>query len=91
MRNAKVDANQTEIVKHLRKLQASVQILSAVGKGCPDLLVGYKGHNILMEVKVKKGKLTPDQVVWHLTWHGAVVIVRTPAEAEAALRLYADA
>jgi hypothetical protein len=91
MRAAKVDANQTEIVKHLRALEASVQILSTVGKGCPDLLVGYEGHNILMEVKVKKGKLTPDQVVWHNGWRGIVIIVRTPAEAEAALRLYADA
>ena len=47
----KVDSNQTRVVKALRELGATVQHLHAVGKGCPDLLVGYKGSNYLLEVK----------------------------------------
>ena len=50
-RAAKVDANQTEIVKALRQVGASVQSLAATGKGCPDLLVGIRGLNFLIEVK----------------------------------------
>ena len=82
MRNARVDKNQTEIVKALRKIGCTVQHLHAVGKGCPDLLVGYKGFNILLEVKdggksISAQKLTEDQVVWHRSWNGHVDVVNT--------------
>lgn len=50
-RAAKVDDNQVEVVRKLRLLGASVTDLSAVGAGCPDLLVGYRGANYLLEVK----------------------------------------
>ena len=79
-RAAKIDANQTEIVKALRQVGASVQSLAATGKGCPDLLVGFRGVNWLMEVKdgnkVKsQRKLTDDQVVWHELWRGQVCVI----------------
>lgn len=82
----KVDSNQTRVVKALRDLGATVQHLHAVGKGCPDLLVGYKGSNYLLEVKdggkpESQRKLTPDQVIWHYDWKGQVAIVTNPQEA----------
>jgi hypothetical protein len=77
----KIDINQPQIVKDLRAEGASVQILSAVGKGCPDILVGYNEVNYLMEIKYLKGTLTDDQRVWHSTWLGKVYIVRTSQEA----------
>lgn len=72
---AKVDDNQAEIVAAFRSLGAIVQLLHAVGSGCPDLLVGYCGRNILVEVKdgakpPSKRKLTPAQVKWHASWRG---------------------
>ncbi|MCG3770463.1 MAG: hypothetical protein JW384_01613 [Nitrosomonadaceae bacterium] len=86
MRAAKIDANQTEIVTALRKIGATVQILSAVGQGCPDLLIGYKGKNYLVEVKdgskpPSQRKLTPDQVVWHRDWKGQVDVLSSVGEA----------
>jgi hypothetical protein len=81
VRAAKIDRNQPEIVKALRDAGASVQILSTVGKGCPDLLVGYNEVNYLLEVKYEDGKLTPDQRVFHAQWNGKVHIVRTSQEA----------
>lgn len=82
----KVDSNQSKITKALRDLGATVQHLHAVGKGCPDLLVGYKGGNYLLEVKdgekpESQRKLTPDQVIWHYDWAGQVAIVTSPKEA----------
>ncbi len=77
---AKVDANQPEIVAALRKVGASVQSLAAVGTGVPDLLVGYRNQNHLLEVK-DGGKvpsarlLTADQLGWHANWSGPVSIV----------------
>ncbi len=80
-RNARVDANHSMIVAALRQVGASVQDLAKVGQGCPDILVGYRGQNYLMEIKVNRGKPTPAQVVWHMTWQGQVVVVRDVDEA----------
>lgn len=79
-RAAKVDRNQAEIVEALRRVGATVEPLHQVGKGCPDLLVGFRGRNILIEVKDWKQppsgrKLTPDQVEWHAGWKGQVAMV----------------
>jgi hypothetical protein len=51
-----------------------------VGHGVPDLLVGYQGKNILIEIKdgnktPSKRKLTDDQVKWHESWNGGAVAV----------------
>jgi hypothetical protein len=79
---AKVDANQPHLVKIARKLGASVQILSAVGNGCPDLLLGVCGKNILVEVKdgtksPSAQKLTKLQERWHFHWKGQKVIINS--------------
>lgn len=82
MRAAKIDANQNEIVDALRKSGCSVQILSSVGKGCPDILVGRGGSNYLLEIKdgnkpKSAQKLTSDQVDWHSKWNGSVYVVNS--------------
>lgn len=91
-RAARVDANQKEIVKALRDNGCTVQHLHSIGKGCPDLLVGYshngKPYNLLMEVKDKGGKLTPEQIIWHAGWRGQVAVVTTPEEAIKAVLEY---
>lgn len=81
MLNARVDGNQPEITKALRKLGASVQPIHTVGKGCPDLLVGYQGKNWLIEVKdpaqpKSKRCLTPDEKKWHEAWQGQVAVIK---------------
>ena len=89
-RAAKVDANQREVVAALRDAGATVQLLHAVGEGCPDLLVGYKGLNMLLEVKdgskpPSAQKLTPQQEIWHRDWRGHRVVVNSPEAALAAI------
>lgn len=84
-RAAKIDENQNEIVKALRAVGASVQTLAAVGKGVPDLLVGYQGKTILIEVKDGKKppserRLTEDQIKWHGSWNGGPVAIVTDVE-----------
>jgi Holliday junction resolvase len=85
-RRARIDANQPAIVKALREAGATVLHLHAVGQGCPDLLVGWKRKNYLLEIKdpTKKPsqrKLTEDEKVLHLCWQGQVDVVETPEEA----------
>ena len=81
MRAYRTDKNQKDIVNALRKVGYVVQHLHSVGAGCPDILVGAGGLNILIEIKEGDGKLTPDQVTWHAVWKGQVSIARTPDEA----------
>jgi hypothetical protein len=88
---ARVDANQEQVVSVLRGYGASVQTLAAVGKGVPDLLVGYRGRNFLLEVKdgdkpASQTKLTPDQQDWHTAWRGdKPIVVYTPTDAVKAI------
>lgn len=83
---AKIDDNQRQIVAALRRAGCTVQSLAAIGKGCPDLLVSFGGHNVLVEVKdggkvPSAQKLTEDQVKWHERWQAKVWIVRDVLDA----------
>jgi len=77
MRAAKVDANQKEIVAALRAVGATVQHLHMVGRGCPDILVGYSGKNYLIEIKTVRGELTPQEGRFIADWRGQVCVIRT--------------
>ena len=78
----RVDSTQVQIVKELRRLGMEVEHLHMVGKGCPDILVGFKGKNVLLEIKKdEKSKLTPDQVLWHRSWKGQVAVVTNVIDA----------
>lgn len=87
MRKAKADNNQREIAAALRDAGASVEHLHMVGRGVPDLLVGIRGKNYLLEVKGQKGETTPAQDKWHGAWRGEAAIVRSPQDALAAIGL----
>jgi Holliday junction resolvase len=75
----KVDSNQRIIVSVLRTAGASVISLASVGKGCPDLLVGFRGLNFLIEIKNPEGKdwITPLEQNFLDGWRGQVVVART--------------
>lgn len=89
-RAAKIDANQPEIVAALRRAGASVTPTHAAGQGFPDLTVGFRGRNFLLEVKdgskpPSARRLTADQIEWHDKWRGEVVVVRSIEAALAAI------
>lgn len=82
-RKPRLDLNQPGIVKTLRDLPGiSVQSLAAVGGGVPDIVVGYKGRNYLVEIKnanmpASGRQLTPAESAWHQNWTGQVAICET--------------
>jgi hypothetical protein len=73
--------NQAEIIKSLREVGAEVTDLSRFGQGFPDLCVGFRGVNYLLEVKTEHGKLTDAEVEWFHNWKGQAAVVRNVAEA----------
>jgi len=85
-RAARIDGNQTEIVQALRRVGASVSITSMVGSGFPDIVVGFRGVNWLVEIKdgskpPSRRKLTGDEQTFFDTWHGQVNVVKNTDEA----------
>jgi hypothetical protein len=79
---AKVDSNQDAIVSTLRAAGAYVWIISLP----VDLLVGYKGHTFLVEVKTSaKKRLTALQTDFFENWSGSTLArIDSP---DAALRM----
>ena len=74
MRAKRVDANQKDIIHALKTFGASIVDLSGVGKGCPDLLIGFKGKTYLIEVKRdSKAKFTPQQLHFNESWTGGII------------------
>jgi hypothetical protein len=80
MRAARTDANQEAVVKALRAIGCKVYVSSSFGQGFPDLVVGFRGRFVLLEVKdgskpPSARKLTPDQVKFHADWTGLPLYV----------------
>jgi Holliday junction resolvase len=80
----RIDANQNQIVDALRKAGAVVRIISQ-GDGIPDLLVGYKGYTILMEVKdgdkvPSARKLTEAEQKFFDDWRGGMLVIINSVE-----------
>lgn len=86
-RNARVDANQKDIVDALYSVPGvSVQHLHAQGMGCPDILVGWRNKNYLFEIKDPAKKpsareLTKMQERWHFQWSGQVAVIHSVEDA----------
>ncbi len=85
-RKARVDANQSEIVDALRNAGCTVSVTSGQADGFPDIVVGFRDINYLIEIKdgSKKPsaqKLTADQVKWHKRWKGQAHVVKSVTEA----------
>jgi Holliday junction resolvase len=74
MTYARIDSNHKEIVAALRQVGASVISMASLKHGTPDILVGYAGETILMEIKRDaKAKFTPDQLDFMGKWKGGAV------------------
>lgn len=83
-RAARRDDGESEIVSALREVGAVVRIVTQ-GDGIPDLLVGYRGHTILMEVKdgnkpPSKRALTPAEEQFFMEWEGGMLVVVNSVE-----------
>ena len=83
-RAARVDENQRLIVKALRACGATVRIITQ-GDGIPDLLVGYRGHTILMEVKdgnkpPSARQLTTAEQIFFDQWTGGKLFIVNSVE-----------
>lgn len=61
--NPRRDRNERLLVEYLKKAGGFVTRIS--GAGVPDLLVGYRGRWLLLEVKAPRGRATLMQQAFH--------------------------
>ena len=84
-RQHKLDANHAEVVKALRAAGISVVSLAVVVKGCGDILAGYRGINVLLEIKdgdaTSKRKLTDDVCEFSESWRCLWGVVESAGKA----------
>ena len=77
----RTDRNHADIINALRKIpNLSVFSTHEVGKGFPDIVIGYKGINYLIEIKdgnkpPSARKLTDAELQFHSNWKGQIKIV----------------
>jgi len=82
-RGHRADHNQPEIVKALRQVGIEVHVIDRP----VDLLCGFHGRWILLEVKDEKGTLTPDQIkFFDAEPKGPTFVVRSIEEAISVVR-----
>jgi Holliday junction resolvase len=74
-RAAKVDLNHREIVEALLDVGASVLSIAQIGNDAPDIIAGFRGVDIMMEIKRDaKAKLRPGQLLFATSWRGKPVV-----------------
>lgn len=85
-RAARVDANHGAVTRALEQLGASVDSLAPLGSGKPDLLVGFRGRALVLEVKdgtkpPSRRQLTADERRWFARFRGEAYVVHSVDEA----------
>ena len=86
MRARRTDRNQQDVIDALRRIGATVRDTSRLGEGFPDLVVGYRADNFMLEVKdglkpPSARKLTPAEEEFITDWRGVVYVVNSVDEA----------
>lgn len=81
-----LDGNHAAVVRALTNAGMRVFSLAGVGKGCPDVMVGWREITCLLEIKDGAQKpsrraLTVDEQKFHEEWSGHLAIVESPDEA----------
>jgi hypothetical protein len=79
-RAGRTDANHGAIIAVGRYVGATMVPTGGVGDGFPDVVVGWRGETLLVEIKdgsrvPSERKLKPSQIEWQREWKGRPVFV----------------
>ncbi len=86
VQRARTDGNHTAVMDALRGAAMKPVSTAALGKGFPDIAVGFRGVNVMLEVKdgdkpPSARALSADEADFHATWPGQIEVVNSPEEA----------
>lgn len=77
----RTDGNAKEIIAALRKMGASVEQIDRP----LDVLIGFRGVNIIAEIKTTRGKIRASQKAFMDGWRGSFAVLRSVDDARALL------
>ena len=94
-RRGRQDANASAIIKALKRCGATIIDMHSVGGGVPDIVCGYQGRSVLMEIKARpqatNAAVRERQETFAREWKGSPVItVRSELEALQAIGVRID-
>jgi hypothetical protein len=85
----RVDGNQKEIIQKLRECGMQAHSIAQVGDGIPDVLVGFRGLTLVLEVKEPGETLTPAECKFLENWPGQHSVVTSFDDAYAVVTAHA--
>jgi len=77
----RVDLNHAAIINGLRQAGIAAHSIASVGDGLPDILAGFRGVCMVLEVKRYKEGPTEAEREFASRWPGPYAIVTSPNEA----------
>lgn len=77
----RVDLNHAQIINGLLEAGMTAKSIASVGGGIPDVIAGFRGITVLLEVKNGNNALTTQEESFALMWAGSYAVVRTKEEA----------
>lgn len=86
VQRARTDGNHTAVMDALRAAAMKPVSTAALGKGFPDIVVGFRGVNVMLEVKdgdkpPSARALSADEREFHDTWPGQIIVINSPQDA----------
>ena len=86
VQRCQTDSNHTAVMDALRAAAMKPVSTASLGSGFPDIVVGFRGINVMLEVKdgakfPSQRALTADEKTFHETWPGQICVVESPEAA----------
>ena len=85
----RTDLNHAQVINGLRQAGMAAHSIASVGDGVPDILVGFRGICVVLEVKRYKEEPNQKEKDFAARWPGPYAIVNTPEEAILAVEKHA--
>ena len=85
----RVDLNHAQVINGLLQAGMTAKSIASVGGGVPDVIAGFRGVTVLLEVKSGNNGLTSQEEDFASHWAGSYAVVYTPEEAVLAVEKHA--
>ena len=85
----RVDLSHSEVINGLIQAGMTAKSIASVGGGIPDVIAGFRGVTVLLEVKSGNNGLTEQEEKFALNWSGSYAVVYNAEEAVLAVEKHA--
>lgn len=84
-----MDLTHAEVINGLLQVGMTAKSIASVGGGVPDVIAGWRGVTVLLEVKSGNNKLNAQEEEFAAKWAGSYAVVYNAEEAIKAVEKHA--